>query len=500
MIALKLFNSNKNKTDSNFKIISKDKTYIYQNSTFYQNTNKIADQAIAVLDFSDCLIDTIEVPLNVDSSDLSSIIELKTYEELALDPTQDYVIKFLPQKSSQSENGFRYFVFVAKEQDIAKKFTQRPIDFIGYAPLIIQALFTKNYLPDINDFAFAYLDDSDAFIAVYSSGSFVYCKGSQKLSLLNMYNKFCEIAGERIQNDEFIKFFLEGFLNLLRSDIEDTLSKFWTQFFTTISEILLHAKRTFKINEYAAVYIGTVYGAPMQIGEIANKYFSTKVMPFEFNLGQNSAEKVDIITRLAPIYHECENSIDFSIFHRPPPFLKRDGGKALTIIAVSGALAILYPLVMFGPYDAYLAYKISSVNSISQQNSVQKLQYTTQIAAIEHSLKQNEDTLKALKNEYDYSITALKDLVAIKTNYTPRAVTIVDLAKAINDSKVRLERLDINETNATLICITASPSNLSTLIKRLSKLYNEPPASPILINEKGLYRAELKLIKIGTLP
>jgi hypothetical protein len=494
--AFGLLNSNKNQ--NGIKVVSRDKTFTVQDGRFYPYNGEKSDSIISFLDFSDCVIDSVDVSFGVDSNDLGSTIELKAYEELSLDPTQDYIIRYQPQKDIYSENSKKYFVFVAKEAELTKKFPQKPVDFIAYAPLLIGALFEKNFLPDTNDFAFVYMDETDAFVTVFSKGAFQYCKGSQKLSLTYLANKFCEIASERIQTDEFLNYLLNGKLAFERPDIQDTLNKFWTQFFTTISEILLHAKRTYKIDEYAAVYVGTSSGAISQIEEISKGFVTTKVLPFEFNLGNGSG--IDILTRLLPLYYECENKVDFSIFHRPPPFFKRDSGKALSLTAASVGMALLYPIIMFGPYEAYLGYKTASINSYVANTSAQKIELEAKISAIVSALKKDEEQFNTLKQEYDKSVDTLKDLASIKTNYSPRAITIVEIAKAVSDSKIRLERLDINETNATLICISKNSSNISTLITTLAKIYKKSPSTPNIKNENGLYRAEIILQNIAVLP
>ena len=191
------------KNESGLKIITKNRVLVYKNFLFYNYGGEKIDNVLSILDFSECVIDSVGISFGLNSSDLGQAIELKAYEELSLDPSLDYVIKYMPQNLSQAENDHKYFVFVAKTQALQAKFGRGPVDFIAYAPLIISALFKRNFLPSVNDFAFVYIDDTDAFVAVYSAGTFQYCKGSQKLSLAYLSNKFCEIAGELINKDEF---------------------------------------------------------------------------------------------------------------------------------------------------------------------------------------------------------------------------------------------------------------------------------------------------------
>ncbi len=480
------------------KIIFKNKNFLLENKQLSTYSNQPYSKLYAMLDFSECITDIIEISKNIPKEDLADTIELKVYEELSLDPTQNYIIRF-QHHSSDDENGTnKYFVFVAKEYEVANKFKTKPIDFIAYSPLVISALFQNSILPNTNDYAFVYLDDNDAFIAIYSKGDFLYCKGSQKLSIAYLLNKFCEIAGERISQSDFLDYFLNNRLKLDRFDSTDTKTQFWTQFFTTISEILQHAKRTYKIDEYSAIYIGSSSGTLVDIENLSKDYVNAKILPFDFNI-LNSFNG-DILTKLLCLYVDSENALDFSIFHRPPPLLWRDGGKFAVISAFSVSLFVLYPAVMFGPYEAYLLYKANSLDDYYASISTEKTTYEAKISALNSVVMQDKKLLSSLNKEFDGSINILQDLANIKTRYTPKSIIMVDIANIANVADVRLDRLDFNETNATLICASSDSGNIAKFINLLKEKYKTPPISPNMQNDGGSYKAEIIVTNIGIMP
>jgi hypothetical protein len=173
---------------------------------------------------------------------------------------------------------------------------------------------------------------------------------------------------------------------------------------------------------------------------------------------------------------------------------------AISIFGASLGIAALYPILMLGPYETYLAYKTVSLNKTLTEYGTQKTAYSSKIAAIEDSIRQNNTILNALDSNYGSSVTVLQDLAAIKTNYTLKIMILIDISNAIASSKTRLEMLDINDTNATLICVANDSANLAQLSRQLANLYKEPPVTPKLVNENGIYKTKIQLSNIGEMP
>ncbi|MCD8544741.1 MAG: hypothetical protein LRY52_07770 [Sulfurospirillum cavolei] len=96
---------------------------------------------------------TIDISRNIPDSDLKDAIEIKVYDELALDTSVEYTITYSETDSKDTKNrSFNVFIvdaalIDAKLSPIKEK--TRYIDYVTPAPFLIKALYSKNLLePD----------------------------------------------------------------------------------------------------------------------------------------------------------------------------------------------------------------------------------------------------------------------------------------------------------------------------------------------------------------
>ena len=250
-----------------------------------------------------------------------------------------------------------FHVFVVDPLSLEQEFSPvidavKYIDQIVPVPLLLKSLYVKNFIESNAAHGFIYFQENDAFFAVYNEEEFVYTK-SLKYSLKQMHERFCELIGESIDLVSFENILSAHGLNTTNPEYQKNLLKLFGEIFLHINDVITYTKRAFEIKQFESIYIGAAVGNISGLDEYAQTYLGLKVHPFNFDFGFNTAEKyVDQIHQLMHLYARLESDeryeCNFTIFHRPPPFAKRDSGKLILVTAAALAAALLYPGTYWG--------------------------------------------------------------------------------------------------------------------------------------------------------
>lgn len=115
----------------------------------------------------DVISSTIDINHNIQDSDIKDAIEIKIYDELALDSSIEYVINFVETESKDINNrSFNIFLIDTKLlQSIFSPVKEkiRYIDYITTAPFLIKALYRKDILRIDETHCFVYFQNRMLF-------------------------------------------------------------------------------------------------------------------------------------------------------------------------------------------------------------------------------------------------------------------------------------------------------------------------------------------------
>jgi len=163
---------------------------------------------ISYIQSKDVISANVEISRNIADSDLKDAIEIKVYDELGLDSAVEYTITYLETETNDIKNRiFNVFVIDAalvgaQLSEIRKK--SHYIDYVTTAPFLISSLYQKALLESDGTDCFVYFQKNDAFLAIYRGGEYLYSK-SLHYSLTELTEKFCELIGKRIDEEDFYK-------------------------------------------------------------------------------------------------------------------------------------------------------------------------------------------------------------------------------------------------------------------------------------------------------
>jgi len=426
----------------------------------------------------------IEISKNIPDEDLYDAINSKAYDDLALDQAVEYQIQYIETFNNLDEDNRYFHVFIVDPLEVTETFINsvekiKYIDVIIPAPLLIKSLYSKEIIDSNGVHCFIYFQENDAFITIYSDKEFVYTK-SIKYSLLDMHERFCELYGERIEYSNFLNFFTQESLKETDSDFKEYFIKLYKELFANINDILTYAKRAFDIEKFEHVYIGSQVQTVTKLDEMLEVELNIKSSDFEFDYGFEVAENtyVDQLHALMNIYttlseqekYEC----NFTVYKRPPAFMKRESGKLIILVAASFALAFAYPITYW-----ILTYaQVLQEDLLKQEYSEIHNIKTTREATIENRIADKNKALTLLaqeKQEYINKKNTLIKIHKVKVDYPMKAKLLATFTKDLNKFGVKVEQITYSESDKkqtfSLNLVSSKDRKITKLVEYLTKTH-----------------------------
>ena len=462
--------------------------YLNGVSSFLSNTTTPEfgkDQfAISYLNTKDFINAQIEISKNIPDEDLYDAINSKAYDELALDQAIEYQIQYIETFNNLDEENRHFHVFIVDPLEVTQTFISsvekiKYLDVIIPAPLLLKALYSKEIIDSSGVHCFIYLQESDAFVTIYRDREFVYTK-SIRYSLVDMHERFCELYGERIEYQNFLNFYAKENLKTTDSDYKEYFIKLYKELFANINDILTYAKRAFEIEKFEHVYVGSQLDTITKLDEMIEVELAIKASEFDFDYGFESSELyVDQLHALMHIYttlsSEDRYECNFTVYNRPPAFIKRESGKLILLTAASLVLAFAYPVTYW-----ILNYAQILQEDLLKQNfrEVHNIKITRE-STIKNKLADKAKSITLLKEEksdYINKKNTLKKIHKVKVNYPMKAKLLATLTKDLNKYDVKLESLDYSETNTSKIfnldLVSSKDRKITKLIQHLTRTHD----------------------------
>ncbi|MDD2950365.1 MAG: hypothetical protein PHU29_06205 [Sulfuricurvum sp.] len=466
--------------------------------------------AVSFLNTKGFITTLIGISKNIPDDDIYDALENKVYEELALDMAVEYHIKYIEAIHRSSEGDRFFHVFVVDPLTLEQDYTQvvnsiKYIDQIVPVPLLIKSLYVKEIIDSSDVHCFIYFQENDAFFCIYNEQEFVYAK-SLKFSLKQMHERFCELLGEQIDLNSFERIIANEGLNTSSPDYQKNFIKLFGEIFLHISDVMTYAKRAYEIKKFDEIFIGTGAGSVTGLDEYAQTYLGLKTTPFDFNYGFNTnGVKVDQIHQLMHLYGRLESDerydCNFTIYHRPPPFAKRDSGRLILVIAASLAAALLYPGVYWG-----LSYAEEFHHAVLTKEYETVHKDKTEREAIINLKIANKNAAQALldeqRNAYKQKQDTLVQVHEKKVNYPMKSKIMSDFTRSFNQYRVQLKNVSYEENNNsktfTFGLTSSNTQDITALLKHLTDIKRDKYDFNLELisynEEEKSYLSELKAV------
>lgn len=487
------------------------KSYAFKNDLFkpldkltYNTSNFIT----SYINNKDIITTKVNISRNIPEEDIADILDIKAYEELGLDQANIYTISSIEVENSGEER--EYHIFVAESESLDElylpiKEETKYIDLIVPAPLLYRSLYKKEILQDNQAHCFVYFTQNDAFVTIYENGQYLYSK-SIEFSLEQIYDKYCESIGEKVDEKEFYAVLESEGLKTTNNDYQQNFMKIFADVFITINDIIIYAKRAFNLDSIDQMFIGSEKGPIIGLDDYSQNYLGLHSSDFNFNYDVTSEEwytdQLQYLMLLSSFdYIEDESSlVNLSMYPRAPSFVNRASGQFIISTFAAISLSLAYPLVyLVGSYvnDAKIyALTIENNKLTAESNKYKKI-----LSEKRSQIKVLDERIKVLSDNYNGKAKTLTSIYDKKVNYRLKSGIYHTLAKELDQFEVYVEMLQSEKDTLLLSLLSSDDRKFTEVIKYMSdthfdeiieidiKRIQKDPASNYY---KGLLKVELR--------
>ena len=463
------------------------KSYRFYNNEIKPNklTNFKKDNFyISTITSKNIVTDSIEISRNIPDEDLQSAIDVQVYDELNLDPAIQYTIYYKEFFGYENSGKRKFNIFAIETEKLKEEFSGiikkvKYIDYILPESLLFKSLYRKNLLEKESVDCFLYFKQKDAFLAIYADGEYIYSK-SINYSLERMHEKFCEITGENYPYDDFIQYIKTGSSPNISGDNQRLIIKLYKEIFVYVNDVIFYAKRAYLIENIDKIYINSSIGMFKNIDRYIRTYLDIEPHELSFTVAKNikeiESEQLHNLMVIAAIDYieEPDDTLNFSIFKRPPPFRQRAVGKVFYIFLLSLVLSLAYPIYQFG-YTYFLKVRINSLQAKEHQLNLKANSIRNQLIQLN---KENKIIEKKFKKEFtklNFREKLLNQIYSKKINYSVKVKILNEIFKKIDKYNCKIYNVKIGKEKPNRMFMifsifSRSDKNITELIKSLTEV------------------------------
>jgi hypothetical protein len=346
------------------------------------------------------------------------------------------------------------------------------IDLIVPAPLLYRGLYKKEILPDNKAHCFVYFTQNDAFVTIYQNGQYLYSK-SLEFSLEQIYDKYCESIGEKVDEKEFYTVLESEGLKTTNSDYQQSFMKIFAEIFITINDIIIYAKRAFELDSIDQMFIGSEKGPIIGLDDYSQNYLGLHSSDFNFNYNISSDEwytdQLQYLMLLNALdYIEDESSVvNLTTYPRPPSFVNRASGQFIISTAAAVVLSLAYPLVyLVGSYVNEA--KIYALTIENNKLTAESNKYKKILNEKKSQIKVLDDKIKVLSDTYDGKAKTLTSIYDKKVNYRLKSGIYHTIAKELNQFDVYVDKIQSEKDTLSLSLLSSDDRKFTEVIKYMS--------------------------------
>ena len=483
------------------------KSYRYRDNVISEESvKKFDDRAfyISYVQTKDIISSTVDIEVGIAEEDLRDAIEIKAYDEMGLESDKEYSIFYF--QANRDDGEYQVFNVIAIDQDVLNDIFGelkeiKYVDYITAAPFLMRALYHKNLLATDKTDCFVYFHKDDAFVTIYKDGEYVFSK-SIKYSLGYISDTFAKELGKRIDEKSFFEMLQKNGLQHENSAYQQQLMKIFGELFVYVNDIILYAKRAYRLDAIDQVHIGTEIGQIKGMEEFCFNYINLPAKYMHFKISKN-AHEIDVeplhqimIEKAVEYNVTLDDSQNISIFRKPPPLKQRPSGKLIQVVAASLLLSLLYPGYQFVYEKMFLKPELSRLQSKYHDLTQKSQRMKAAMAKVQKAKKEIETKLEAKSKALAFRTDLLKEVYKKKVNYPMKAKVMTDLFEKVNRHHARVVKTE--ENNNTMEITVRSPKDkyLTELMEDMAQSdHYEVSTEMIKKDENGSYYESA--IKVG---
>ena len=273
------------------------------------------------------------------SQELTLAIEMKMYEDLALDMQKEYKISFI-QKETELDNILLIEAFAydknAIQQKYAKSFkTIKRLDFLTIPTLAFETLYTHKQIEKLHD-VFIYIGEDEAFLTFYKEGQYL---SSKKLKSLNEMLHELDEKNLRPSIDELkdilrTKGVIKENYTLFEYNLYEYIYGTFEHIFSTIKNLALHNRNIYNFTKLDNIYINIPDTMMPSLPVMVQEYLDeTNIYPLNPYSNYTDFDFIDILTAhfIQDKIEENNHNVNITFYKKKTPFFQTYTGKFVII-------------------------------------------------------------------------------------------------------------------------------------------------------------------------
>ncbi len=286
------------------------------------------------------------------------------------------------------------------------------------------------------------------------------------------------MIGERVDEKEFFDTLEAEGLKATDSTYQQNLMKIFSDVFLQINDIIIYAKRAYRIDIIKRLFLGSIRSPIIGLGDYGYNYLGIPAFNLDFTFDiKNDDWYVDefqymMVQSGLDYIQNPDKFVNLTPISRPPVFAKRASGQFIITTVLSSLLALGWPL-----YYMFIAYSTDVYNlKLDSENKT----LTAITAKYKKILKLKRDTIKSykkelkeLKNIYESKEKTLIYIHNKKVDYNLKSKFLYQIAKDLLSNGVKIEELKSNSDEFTLYLVSNDDKKITKYIKDISSKYSK---------------------------
>ncbi len=242
---------------------------------------------------------------------------------------------------------------------------------------------------------------------------------------------------KRVDEKEFYTILESEGLKTTNNDYQQNFMKIFAEVFITINDIIIYAKRAFKLDTIDQMFIGSEKGPIIGLDDYSQNYLGLHSSDFNFNYHITTEEwytdQLQYLMLLSSFdYMEDDTSlVNLTMYPRAPSFVNRASGQFIISTFAAISLSLAYPLVyLVGSYvnDA----KIYALTLENNKLTTEANKYKKILSEKKNQIKGLDEKINVLSTTYDGKAKTLTSIYDKKVNYRLKSGTFHTIAEELN--------------------------------------------------------------------
>ena len=163
------------------------------------------------------------------------------------------------------------------------------------------------------------------------------------------------------------------------------------------------------------------------------------------------------------------DTLNFSIYKRPPPLTQRPAGKLLGVFALSMLIGLAFPGYQLA-YNAYLNFLLSQQTSEYNELFKKTSNIRSQLALLKSEKEKVDSLANAETQKFEFRKKLLNEIYSKKISYPMKARMLIEIFQLSNESGSKVESVVFKKNNLDFLIRNKSDKKITEFIQSLASL------------------------------